>query len=232
MAWLHHILNHFPIALSPLAATLLIVALVRPTETLVAGSRCLVYLAAAVALPTLATGLLSAGHVIERGGDAARVALHRNAALGATVLQVFASASVWFGVKRAHRGAAVFGAVASVAAAGSVAVAGHLGGDMLHAGLAPWSKEPHHHGPAEPTGSGSDHAHPEHPAPAADVWEQPEAEPAPTSSALSSAAPRTSASTPASAVPGTASRPQPARLPVRKPQPAPAGHDDHSGHQH
>ena len=78
MPWLHHILNHFPIALAQVAAIALVVARLRTGEPLATASRWLVYLSALSALPVAATGLLSAGHVVEMGGDAAKIALHRD----------------------------------------------------------------------------------------------------------------------------------------------------------
>ena len=52
------------------------------------------------------------------------------------------------------------GGALTVLAAGIVAVGAHAGGEMLHPGLAPWSKERHTHGPA---GHAHEHGHePEH----------------------------------------------------------------------
>ncbi len=163
MPWLHHILNHFPIAVSALAAVALVIAWVRPGDAIARASRWTVYLTAASAILASGTGLFSAGHVIEMGAEPASVELHRNLALGGTLLSVLAAASMWIDAKRRHRGAATLALIASVGATGAIAVAGHLGGDMLHPGLAPWSNEPHHHGPAEAADPGGGHAHPEPP---------------------------------------------------------------------
>lgn len=139
--YLHHLLVHLPIALSLGAAVISAVAL-RGDDRWSWLARLTTASAALLAIVTAATGLLSAGHVIEMGGDPALIAKHRNLALGSTGLMLLAAAAVWLGAGRR-----VSGVIATGLAAAATATAAHFGGDMLHPGLSPWSAKPHHHGP-------------------------------------------------------------------------------------
>lgn len=137
----HHLLVHLPIALTLAAAVVSVVAL-RGGERWSWLARLTTASAAVVAILTAATGMLSAGHVIDMGGDPAQIARHRNLALGSTALMLLACAAVWFGARRR-----VLGVLAVGVAAAATTVAAHFGADMLHPGLSPWSADPHHHGP-------------------------------------------------------------------------------------
>jgi uncharacterized membrane protein len=142
--YLHHVLIHFPIAFGLAAAVCSVMAL-RSDERWWWGERLAANAAAALALTAVVSGLLSAGHVIEMGGDPAQIATHRNVGLGATGLMLAAVVARWLGPKRR-----LLAVIVSVLAVAATAVAAHLGGDMLHPGLAPWSAAPHHHGPWSP----------------------------------------------------------------------------------
>jgi uncharacterized membrane protein len=92
----HHVLLHFPVALSVLAAALHCVAAWRDDHVLRRFARFVVYLAALGAVIAVVTGLVSAGHVVEQGGDATAVVRHRNAALLAGALLLASGAASWF----------------------------------------------------------------------------------------------------------------------------------------
>lgn len=245
MSWLHHVLNHLPIAFSALAATLLVIAWARPGETLAVASRGVVHLAAASAVVTSVTGLLSAGHVVETGVDPASVDLHRIVALGGTLLAVIASGLIWIGAKQGRRGAAApliakiarARSLMAILAAGAIGIAGHFGGDMLHPGLAPWSSEPHHHGPAGEGRVDENHAHTGHSAVVDDAVPAPPTE-LPPGFATPQAAPSESAiptapRTPAPAARLPAARPAaPTSATVKPPATPERPEHEHSGHQH
>lgn len=154
MPYLHHLLVHFPVAFS-LAAAIGALLAMRAEERWGWLGRIAAIAAVAAAVLTAVTGLLSAGHVIEMGGDAGQIARHRNLALGATGLLAVSVLVMRFSKRRA------LGVTSAVIAAAAVGVAAHFGGDMLHPGLAPWSEAPHHHGPFSPT---PQKEHSEHPA--------------------------------------------------------------------
>ncbi|MBI3201136.1 MAG: hypothetical protein HYZ29_06290 [Myxococcales bacterium] len=144
MPYLHHLLVQFPIALAWLAAVSSLAAF-RGNERWRWLGQLAAFSAVAVAVLVAATGLLSAAHVIEMGGDPAQIARHRNLALGATGVLAVSALSMRFSKRAAP---AIVAAVLAVAA---VSVAAHFGGEMLHPGLAPWSAARHHHGPFSPT---------------------------------------------------------------------------------
>ncbi len=178
MPYLHHIFLHFPIALSAAAALFAIFGWVpRGGAQWQAASRLTTYLAAATAALAIASGLASAAHFIDEGGAPSQVALHRNLALTAGTLLLLGAALVWRGTRAPGSFAARASAVLTVVAAAGVSIAAHFGGEMLHPGLAPWSHQPHHHGPgaADDTdhhGDMANHDHAEHPADASTMLAQ------------------------------------------------------------
>lgn len=164
MPYLHHTLIHFPVALSLVAALCALVALVRPDAFWVDAQRRLTYATALAASISATTGLLSAGHVIEGGVPEATVALHRNIALAGTGLVVLAALVGFIGYRRDSVGLARASQLGVLVAAAAIGGGAHLGGDMLHPGMAPWSNKPHSHGTAAPHGHGGaepadDHGH-------------------------------------------------------------------------
>lgn len=147
MPYLHHVAIHFPIALTMLAALCAGLAQVGVGSMSRDARRWLAYLAAASALVAITSGLLSASHV---GGeiDDIKVARHRNVALLATALSVTTAILGWVGHRRSSGALVRTSEIGSIVVAAVVGLAGHLGGDMLHPGLAPWSTEAHSHGMA------------------------------------------------------------------------------------
>lgn len=101
-----------------------------------------------------ATGLLSAGHVIEGGVPAATVELHRNVAIAGVALLLFSAVAAMLGNRRGLEALARTAEIVALLAAAVVGAAAHLGGDMLHHGMGPWSAKPHSHGTADPHGHG------------------------------------------------------------------------------
>lgn len=146
MAYLHHTLIHFPIAFTLLAALLVVVTLLRPKAVAPAAARLVAHLAALAAVAALITGLLSAAHAIDGGLDAAKVALHRNLAIAATIITVAAALLAWRGARSDTGPLPKIGAAVGMIAALAVTLAAHFGGDMVHPGLAPWSTGGHSHG--------------------------------------------------------------------------------------
>lgn len=191
MAYIHHLVVHFAISLAIVAAPCWLIAWRRQGDWLPA-ARGLALAAAAASVIAAASGLLSASHVIEMGGDPERIAIHRNLALGgAAVMLVTAVLSFLDSRRDAKRWLTV---VASVLAATGLSVAAHFGADMLHPGLAPWSREPHHHGPSA---QATQHAHPdEGPAVGSAAARAPAAPAASAPAAISAAAPAASGSSP------------------------------------
>lgn len=161
MAYLHHVLIHFPIALSFAAAVYVVLSWMRPQGAWASSARLAAYFAAGGAIVSAATGLLSAGHVIESGVPAAVVAVHRNLALGATALLVLSAVLVRVGAGKGRDVLGKIGAGVGLVGAIVVTTAAHYGGDMLHPGMAPWSGEKHSHGPAGSAGR-HDHAADDH----------------------------------------------------------------------
>lgn len=163
MAWLHHLFLHFPLTLAPLAFLLLFYGRIRHDEPASKMGRLLTYLATLSALLAIATGLASAGHFVEGGGDAGTVELHRNLAIGAAAALLLASA--WLLRGRAQPGTlARFALVMLATSTALVLAAGHFGGEMLHPGMLPWSGHAHMHGarPTQPAPSVDDTAHGAH----------------------------------------------------------------------
>ena len=162
LVYLHHLVGHFPIALSAVAALFVVIGWVRPTDSWRAAGQLLTVLAAASGVVAIATGLGSAEHFVEAGGDAQKVALHRNLALGAGALLVLAALFTWRGVRAPGALVARVGGVLTLVTAAAVSVAAHFGGEMIHPGLAPWSSAPHRHG-AAPLGDAHVYDHARHP---------------------------------------------------------------------
>ncbi len=161
MPYLHHVVLHFPIALTIASAFVHTVAWIRKDDTAFALGRVLVYLAAVSALVAASSGLLSADHVVELGGDARAIARHRNAALAFTAMVVVAAGASYAWQRRSGPYLGVAAHALPVVAAGLVGLAAHFGGDMLHPGIAPWSSAAHRHGAwgqAAPSSDGGDHA--------------------------------------------------------------------------
>lgn len=147
MPWLHHVFLHFPIALSAAAALFIVISWVRRRdESWQAASRLMTYLAAAAGVLTITTGLASAAHFVDDGGDAGRVSVHRSLALTASALLLLAAALRWRGARAHQSGVACVGSAVTLVAAAAVSLAAHFGGELLHPGLAPWAKAPHRHG--------------------------------------------------------------------------------------
>ncbi|MBK7580153.1 MAG: hypothetical protein IPI67_08120 [Myxococcales bacterium] len=145
MAYIHHLVVHFAISLAVIAAPCWLIAWRRQGDWLPA-ARGLALAAAAASVIAAASGLLSASHVIEMGGDPERIAIHRNLALGGAAVMLLTAVLSFLDSRRdAKRWLTV---AASVLAATGLSVGAHFGADMLHPGLAPWSREPHHHGPS------------------------------------------------------------------------------------
>ncbi|MBS2012581.1 MAG: hypothetical protein JST00_06835 [Deltaproteobacteria bacterium] len=158
MAYVHHLVIHFPIAFVSLAALVALVAVVRRDPARGREAAALLALATLAAVVAAGSGLLSAGHFIDGGGDAGKVALHRNLALGAAALTLVASVFAWR-ASRTGSGPSAVVAAASVVAAVVVSVGAHLGGDLVHPGLAPWSAQPHSHGAPAAGGAAADDHH-------------------------------------------------------------------------
>lgn len=190
MAYIHHLVVHFAISLAVIAAPCWLIAWRRQGDWLPA-ARGLALAAAAASVIAAASGLLSASHVIEMGGDPERIAIHRNLALGGAAVMLVTSVLSFLDSRRdAKRWLTV---VASVLAATGLSVAAHFGADMLHPGLAPWSREPHHHGPS----TQAQHAHPdEGPAVGSAAAPAPAAPAASAPAVNSAAAPAASGSSP------------------------------------
>lgn len=232
MAYVHHLVIHFPIAFATLSGLLAVYGLVRSSNEWVRAASVLTYLTALVAFVAAASGLLAAGHFVEGGGDASAVALHRNLALGATAVLLIAAVVSW----RASRpgappGSRVAGGI-SILGAVVVSAAGHFGGEVLHPGMAPWSARPHTHG-AMPgvTGSASAHAddgHEHGASPPSSGMPDPHAGMAMTDGGSSDASALDAASDAASpdhaAMPGMGSPPPAAS------KPAPPGHKNDHAH--
>jgi len=145
LVYLHHLVTHFPIALSAVAALFVVIGWVRPNESWRAVGQLLTFLAAASGVVAIATGLGSAEHFVEAGGDAQKVALHRTLALGAGALLVLAALFTWRGMRAPGALVARVGGVLTLVTAAAVNVAAHFGGEMIHPGLTPWSSAPHRH---------------------------------------------------------------------------------------
>ena len=164
MAYVHHLAIHFPIAFATLAALLALYGLVTASTAWVRAASALTYLTALAAVVAAASGLLSAGHFVEGGGDGGAVALHRNVALGSTAVLLVAALLSWRAT-RAGAGAESRGAAAaSILGAVVISGAGHFGGEMLHPGMAPWSGKAHSHGPTSAAGADDGHGHSHDPA--------------------------------------------------------------------
>jgi uncharacterized membrane protein len=255
MAYLHHVLLHFPVALSVTAALFVVLSWFRPSGSWAETARWVLYLAALAAVATAITGLVAASHVVDLGGDADAVRRHRSVALPAAIALVVAAVVTWATKGAKERpGAKVAGAL-TLGAAVAVGAGAHFGGDMLHPGLAPWSNEAHHHGP---TPSGSASASADHHG--SDGSPHGDAAPGASGSAMHSSSggdgaheahdPSPSASGPAapppsgSVVPPPAPNPSmgpppsrpvpPGKLPSAAPSPAaaPSTPDGHGSHQH
>lgn len=160
MAYVHHLVIHFPIAFATLAALLAIYGLIRSSNEWVRAASALTYVTALVGFVAAASGLLSADHFVEGGGDASAVALHRNLALGATAVLIVAAVVSWRASRPgAPQGSRVAGGI-SILGAVAVSAAGHFGGEVLHPGMAPWSSKPHGHGAmADATANGGPDHH-------------------------------------------------------------------------
>lgn len=145
MPYVHHTVLHFPISFGILAAALALLS-VNGNERWGQLYRITTYLAAVTVVLAAASGLLAAPHAIGGGLAKGNVASHRNLGLAGGVLLVLSTWLAW----RAHRRKSVVlirvAAAVSVLAAVVVSAGAHVGGDMLHPGLAPWSKEKHMHG--------------------------------------------------------------------------------------
>ena len=153
MPYAHHLLLHFPIALGMVAALFAALAWARPDPRWTAMARALVYLTLGSAVAAATTGLLSAGHLLEEGADASNIELHRNLALAGVGAWAVAVALTWRAARAQATAASGTSAAsdklayaATVLAAGVVGLGAHFGGELVHPGMAPWSKEPHSHG--------------------------------------------------------------------------------------
>lgn len=147
MGWLHHLVLHFPISLAPIGLLLMFFGRVRRDELTSKLGPLLTYLATAFAVLAIATGLASAGHFAEAGGETAMLEIHRNLAIGAGASLVVTSA--WMVRRRAEPSGFVPSALLLMLVVSTVLVlaAAHFGGEMLHPGMLPWSGHAHTHGP-------------------------------------------------------------------------------------
>jgi hypothetical protein len=147
MPWFHHMLVHFPAALSVVTVGVVLVALIRPRQETWRLARLVAYLAAAGALLSSIAGLGSAAHFVSEGGNAAALQAHRNAALFGTVLLAAAAVVARLTRQTTARRFHILFAVAVTLGAGGAGVAAHLGGAMLHEGMGPpwFGGTPHHH---------------------------------------------------------------------------------------
>jgi uncharacterized membrane protein len=167
MPYLHHVIIHFPVALSLVGALTVLIAWLRGDAFWTDAQRRLTYATALAAIVAITTGLLSADHLLEDGAVPRAVVLfHRNVALAGTALIVLSALVALEGRRRDSVGAARASQIGALLAAAVIGGAGHLGGDMLHPGMAPWSDRPHSHGVAAPHGHGGaepdgDHDHDE-----------------------------------------------------------------------
>lgn len=145
MPWLHHTVIHIVIGLS-VFAPLLAIWRSRGDGAWTPDMRAASYAAAVAAMFAVGTGLASASHVVTSGLDASRVELHRNAAIPAAILVVATAVLAGRNARRSTPRADRVTTLLAILAAVMVSMAAHLGGDMLHPGLAPWSHERHMHG--------------------------------------------------------------------------------------
>ena len=167
MPYLHHVVIHFPVALSLIGALATLIAWFRRDAFWTDAQRRLAYVTALAAIVAIMTGLLSAAHLLEDGAVADAVVLfHRNIALGGTGLAVLTALVAFVGHRQSSAGLALASQLGTLVAAAVIGGAAHFGGDMLHPGMAPWSDKPHSHGVAAPHGHGGaepdgDHDHDE-----------------------------------------------------------------------
>jgi uncharacterized membrane protein len=168
MPYVHHLAIHFPIALASLAAALAMYAWVRKATEWERVAAIVAQLGALSAVVAAVTGLLSASHIIEGGVAPAVVELHRNVALAGTGLLILAALASYVAARSAKRAEsegrsgspARLAGVLMLIAATAVGAGAHLGGEMLHPGMAPWSNKPHSHGmPGMPGMTGDPHGH-------------------------------------------------------------------------
>lgn len=226
MAYAHHLLIYFPVAFGLLGALCVVLGWWRRDDDLwTVARRRLSYLAALAALLAIATGLLSADHLIEGGVPEATVARHRNVALVAGGLFVLVAIAGWLGHRRDSPALGRLAELATLAAAAVVGGAAHFGGDMLHPGMAPWSDATHSHGVAAPHGHGAaepedDHGHEHAAGPAAnDDAEPADARAATIADAGTDAADAVAPAQPHKHPPGTEHAP-PRIAPTAPPRPA------------
>ncbi len=148
MPYVHHTVLHFVLGLAILPPIFGALAWRRGDGAWSLELRLVMYLIVAFAMVTSTSGLFSAGHVIAGGMAAAKVELHRNLALGATVVWALLGGATWWVARTGDPRNYKRLTVASAGAAAFVSFAAHFGGDMLHPGLAPWASAPHSHRPA------------------------------------------------------------------------------------
>ncbi len=151
VAYLHHVLVHFPIALGLLAAVMAVVNRRRGTDSIDRHWRIVLQAVAGATVLAVVAGLLAAPHAEEAGLPLDKLFWHRLFGIAAGVSFVLAAIFVTFERLRRVRRAMTLARVLTVVGAVSAGFAGHIGGDMLHPGLAPWSREPHMHTLAIPS---------------------------------------------------------------------------------
>lgn len=144
MPYLHHVAIHFPIALGMLAALACVLGWIRG-GWFRDGRRLLSYLVALAAIVAVTSGLLSASHVVGEI-DAAKVARHRGVALIAASVAILTALLGFIGARRGSGPLVKASEIGGLLTATALGFAGHVGGDMVHPGLTPWSTELHSHG--------------------------------------------------------------------------------------
>lgn len=145
VAYLHHVLVHFPIALGLLAAAMAVIGWRRCNDSFDRHWRIVVQVVAAMTVLAIAAGLLAAPHAEEAGLPLDKLFWHLLFGIAAGVSFVLAAAVVTFERLRQVPRAVTLARMLTVIGAAAAGFAGHMGGDMLHPGMAPWSNEPHVH---------------------------------------------------------------------------------------
>lgn len=145
VAYFHHVLVHFPVALGLLAAAMAVVGWRRRNDTFDRYWRIVLQVVVAATVLAVVAGLLAAPHAEEAGLPLDKLFWHRLFGIAAGASFFLAAAVATFERLRRVPRAMTMARVLVVVGALSAGLAGHTGGDMLHPGMAPWSNEPHVH---------------------------------------------------------------------------------------
>ena len=138
--WIHHTILHFPIALLTTAALAHVLALVHRWHGWRITGGVALLLGTAATIVAVISGVLAQERALAGGIPAAVINLHLTAAIiTLSVAVVTMVAWIAFATRRqlSVTGPAALIAALTVVTAGAVSVTGHLGGSMLHPGIAP-----------------------------------------------------------------------------------------------